>query len=117
MKNKNLRNSFKYAGSGIFSVLKAERNMKIHFTIMILVIILGFIFKINKMEWFICILLFGLVLSAECMNTAIEKTVDICSPEKNELARIAKDASAGAVLILAIVSATIGFMIFIPKIL
>lgn len=117
MKNKKMINSFKYAFEGIFTAFKEERNMKIHICIMLLVIIAGFIFKISIVEWFICILLFGIVISAELFNTAIETVVDIVMPEKNEKAKIAKDVSAGAVLVVAIVSAIIGLLIFIPKIL
>ena len=117
MKNKKMINSFKYAFEGIFTAFKEERNMKIHICIMLLVIIAGFIFKISIVEWFICILLFGIVISAELFNTAIETVVDIVMPEKNEKAKIAKDVSAGAVLVVAIASVIVGLMIFIPKIL
>lgn len=117
MKNKKMINSFKYAFEGIFTAFKEERNMKIHICIMLLVIIAGFIFKISIVEWFICILLFGIVISAELFNTAIETVVDIVMPEKNEKAKIAKDVSAGAVLVVAIVSTIAGLIIFIPKIL
>ena len=110
-----LIHSFKYAFEGIITGLKKEQNMKIHFIIMILVIIAGIILKISKIEWIICIILFG--ISAEMFNTAIEQTVDIAMPEKNEKAKIAKDVSAGAVLIVAIASAIIGLIIFIPKII
>ena len=116
-KKKSLIYSFFYAGRGIISALKKERNLKIHFGIMLLVIIAGFYFKISIQEWITCIILFGLVISLELVNTAIETTVDIAMPEKNEKAKIAKDVSAGAVLVAAIVSAIIGLMIFIPKIM
>lgn len=84
---------------------------------MVLVIISGFIFKISITEWIICIVLFGLVITAELINTAIETTVDIVMPEKNEKAKLAKDLAAGAVLVSAITSAIIGIIIFLPKIL
>ena len=88
MKNKKLINSFKYAFQGIGSAFISERNMKIHYTIMALVIIFGFLLKISMTEWIICIALFGLVISAEMFNTAIEYVVDIASPEKQEKAAI-----------------------------
>lgn len=113
---KKLINSFKYAFEGIVTGIKAERNMKIHIAIMILVIIFGIILKISKIEWIICIILFGFVLSLELMNTAIENTVDLITLEKNPKAKIAKDVAAGSVLIAAITSAIIGLIIFIPKI-
>ena len=109
--------SFKYAIEGVISSFKSERNMKIHLLIMLIVIILGFILKINTAEWIICIVLFGLVIAGELFNTAIETTIDLITKEQNEKAKLAKDISAGAVLILAISSIIIGLIIFVPKIL
>ena len=117
VKTKKIANSFKYAIQGIISTFRKERNMKIHVFIMICVIILGFVLKISQMEWFICIIIFGIVLAGETFNTAIETTVDIAMPYRDKKAKIAKDVSAGAVLILAITSAVIGGIIFIPKII
>lgn len=114
---KKILKSFKYAFEGIKTGIKEEQNIKIHITIMVLVIIFGILFKISKAEWIICIILFSLVISMELINTAIENTVDLITKEKNEQAKIAKDVAAGAVLISAIASAIIGLIIFIPKIL
>lgn len=111
-----LINSFRYAFEGIFTAFKAEKNMKVHFIIMILVIILGILLKISKMEWIICIILFGFVISLELVNTAIENTVDLITLEKHPKAKIAKDVSAGAVLIAAITAVVVGLIIFLPKI-
>ena len=117
MKNKKLINSFKCAIQGIKQAVKTERNVKIHITIMILVIIAGIVLKINTQEWIICIILFGLVISLELVNSAIEATVDIAMPEINEKAKVAKDVAAGAVLVSTIASAIIGLIIFIPKVI
>lgn len=116
-KMKKIRNSFKYAIEGIWTSFKTERNMKIHIFIMILVIIAGIILKINKLEWIICIILFAIVIGSELFNTSIETIVDMVMPEKNEKAKIAKDVSAGAVLVVAIGAAIIGLVIFVPRIL
>ena len=113
---KKLIKSFKYAFEGISTGIKKEQNMKIHMVIMILVIIFGILFKISKIEWIICIALFGLVISMELINTAIENTVDLITQEKHPKAKIAKDVSAGAVLITAITAAIAGLIIFVPKI-
>lgn len=113
---KKLINSFKYAGEGFISSFKTERNMKIHILVMILVIILGILLKLSKIEWIICIILFSIVIGSELFNTAIETTVDLAMPHKNDKAKLAKDISASAVLIIAIGSAIIGLLIFIPKI-
>ena len=116
-KMKKIRNSFKYAIEGIWTSFKTERNMKIHIFIMILVIIAGIILKINKSEWIICIILFAIVIGSELFNTSIETIVDMVMPEKNEKAKIAKDVSAGAVLVVAIGAAIIRLVIFAPRIL
>jgi diacylglycerol kinase len=115
MKRKNLRNSFKYAFNGIKLATKEETNMRIHIVIMVLVIIAGFCFRISIIEWLICLICFGLVIAAEMINTAIETVVDMAMPKINEKAKIAKDVAAGAVLVMAIISAIIGLIIFIPK--
>ena len=114
---KKLIKSFKYAIEGIYSGIKEERNMKIHFIFMILVIIFGIMLKISKIEWIICIILFGFVISMELINTAIENIVDMITLEKNPKAKIIKDVAAGAVLVAAISSAIIGLIIFVPKII
>lgn len=114
---KKLIYSFKYAFEGIITGFRQEQNMKIHIAIMLLVILLGIVLKISSIEWIICIVLFGAVISAELFNTAIEQTVNIAMPEINEKAKIAKDVSAGAVLVTAICAAIIGLIIFVPKII
>ena len=114
---KKLINSFKYAITGIITSFKTERNMKIHILITILVITMGFIFKISKLEWIVSIIAITLVISAELFNTAIETVVDMINKEKNEKAKIAKDVSAGAVLVTAIGSISIGLIVFLPKLM
>lgn len=109
--------SLGYAISGIIQCIQKERNIKIHLVFMFLVIICGFLFRLSITEWLVCILLFGLVISLELVNTAIEAVVDLCTLEYHPLAKIAKDTAAGAVLISAIASVVIGLIIFVPKIL
>lgn len=116
-KGKKLINSFKYAIQGLGAAIKTEQNMKIHIVAMILVVVVGIILKISKLDWIICIILFGLVISAELTNTAIETVVDIASPEINPKAKLAKDIAASSVLVLAIVAVIVGLIIFIPKII
>ena len=115
MKKGSLINSFKYAIEGIIANLKTERNLRIHFIVTTLVIILGIIFKINLYEWIICIFLFGLVISLELINTSFEKLVDLYTKEFNEKAKFIKDTAASSVFVAAIISAIVGLIIFIPK--
>ncbi len=114
---KKLINSFKYAIEGIISSFKTERNMKIHVLAMIIVIALGLFFKLNKVEWCFIIIAIASVISAELFNTAIETVVDMVSPERNPKAKLAKDIAAGAVLVVAIGAAIIGFIIFGPRVI
>lgn len=114
-KVKRIKNSFKYAGTGILSAFKSELNMQVHLCIMLLVIVCGVVFNISVSEWRLCIILFGIVIGAEIFNTAIETVVDLVMPNINEKAKLAKDLSAGAVLVIAISAAIVGLTIFIPR--
>lgn len=113
--NKRLINSFKFAVSGIKEAYKGEQNLKIHTFIAILVIVFGFFLKISYYEWIICLVLIGLVLMAEFFNTAIEFVVDLASPKIHPIAKSAKDTAAAGVLVMAILSAIAGGIIFVPK--
>lgn len=115
-KKNPLYKSFGYAFEGIFTGIQKERNMKIHCFVMICVIVSGCLFRISTLEWCICFILFGLILSLELVNTAVEAVVDLVTEEKKPLAKIAKDTAAGAVLIAAIMAAAAGLVIFIPKV-
>lgn len=119
MKKDPLYKSFGYAFQGIFNTIRTERNIKIHCAAAILVTIFGIWLQISKTEWMICFILFGLILALELVNTAVEATVDLFTEERERkpLAKKAKDAAAGAVLIVAIFAAVIGILIFIPKLL
>lgn len=112
-----LYKSFGYAFAGIFAVVTKERNMKIHCAAVVCVVIAGLVFHITPIEWCICLILFGLVMALEIVNTAVEAVVDLVTEERRPLAKLAKDAAAGAVLIAAIMAALAGMIIFIPKLL
>jgi len=116
MKSKNLFDSFRHAFDGIFAVIKQERNMKIHICCACLVIIFGCLFRISPDEWFVCIGWIAAVISAELFNTAIEIALDLAMPDIHPAVKLAKDASAGGVLILAIGAAASAAFIFLPKI-
>ena len=113
----SFKNSVICAIEGVLNTIKNERNMKIHVIMMILVVICGFVFQISFIHWMICLILFALILSLEIINTALEALVDLCVNEYHPLAKIAKDAAAGAVLVSAVFSAIIGIMIFVPYLL
>ena len=116
-KKNPLYKSFGYAFEGIFTGIKKERNMKIHCLTMLCVVAAGFVFRISVSEWCICLILFGMILSLELVNTAMEAVVDLVTEERRPLAKLAKDTAAGAGLIAAIMAAGVGLLIFVPKVL
>ena len=115
--NKRLIHSFQYAFEGVKKAYEGEQNLRIHTFIAILVIVFGFFLKISYIEWLVCLVLIALVLMAEFFNTAIEYVVDLASPNIHPLAKAAKDVASAGVLMMAIISAIVGFVIFIPKII
>ncbi len=106
--------SFKYAFQGIAAALKTEPKLKFHFLTGLLVLIFSIILRISKEDWIIIIFLIGFVVAVELTNTAIEAVVDHFTPGVHPGAKLAKDISAGAVLVAAVTSAIIGIMIFLP---
>lgn len=108
--------SFKYALTGILTALKEEPNLKFHFLVGVAVITAAFILNISRSDWMIIIFLIGFVVSLELTNTAVEAVVDAFTDKEHPKAKLAKDISAGAVLIAAITSAVLGIIIFLPYI-
>ncbi len=103
--------SFKFAFAGL-KRLGREHNFRIHIIIATLTTVAGILCGISLIEWYGIIICFGLVLAAEGFNTAIEILADrICSC-KDESIKLAKDVSAGAVLLAALSSAVVGGLIF-----
>ncbi len=115
MQFKKLVDSFNSAINGIINTVRTERNMKIHLVAAILVLISCFFFDISKMEFLILAITITMVMAAEVVNTAIEAVVDMSTNYYHPLAKIAKNAAAGAVLITAINALIVGYVIFWDK--
>jgi len=90
--------------------------MKIHCVAAVLVITFSIYFQLSAVEWLFILFAVGGVFALELINTAIERTVDLCTKDFHLLAKQAKDIAAGAVLVYAILSVIIGCIIFLPKI-
>lgn len=112
----SFKESFTYAFNG-FKFALSEKHFKIHLLAALLVTAAGFYFHITQTEWLICILLFALVISLEIVNTAIERLVDMVSPEQNPKAGTVKDLAASAVLVAAIAAVVCAVIIFAKYIL
>jgi undecaprenol kinase len=109
--------SFVIGGLGLAHAVRTEQNMKLHCLIALGVIVAGFVFAIAAWEWVLIVLCIGLVISAECFNTAMERLADRVSQDVHPLIKQAKDCSSAAVLVLALTAAVIGGVVFVPKIL
>ena len=109
--------SFSHAFSGIRFVFRTQHNAWIHLLAALVVVALGWWFKVSPSEWCFLVLGIGFVLVAEAFNTAIETLTDLASPNFHTLAKIAKDVSAGAVLLAAITALGVGLMVFGPRVI
>ena len=112
---KKFFNSFTYPIKGLRYAYRNEQNLAVDVGIALIVVIAGFIFKVSVTEWALLALTIGLVISWELINTAIEAVVDLVTEEYHPLAKVAKDTSAAAVFIFAIVAIVVGIIIFGPK--
>ncbi|OGY23746.1 MAG: hypothetical protein A2Y57_04435 [Candidatus Woykebacteria bacterium RBG_13_40_7b] len=102
---------------GLREIFLSQRNFRIQLFIAFITILAGFIFGISFFEWLVLLILIALVLGFEVINTGLEKTLDLVEKDLHEDVRIAKDISAGAVLLVSIAAALAGLLIFLPKII
>ncbi|MCH8094348.1 MAG: diacylglycerol kinase family protein [Chloroflexi bacterium] len=112
-----LARSFQNAFSGIYYVLRTQRNARIHLVITTAVGLVGTWLGLGISQWVPLVLAAGLVWTAEIVNTAVETVVDLSSPQERSLAGTAKDVSAGAVLLSAAAAAVVGILILGPPLL
>ena len=115
MKSRSLIESFNYAVTGIIYTLKTEKNMRIHFIIAIIVVLFSLFFDFSRGELILLFFTISLVLITEMINTAIERTVDLITEDFHPLARLAKDVAAGGVLIAAINSLVVAYLLFFDR--
>jgi diacylglycerol kinase len=106
--------SFRYAIAGIIYVFRTQKNAWIHALATLLAVFFGVWLKISLTGWAVLILTITMVWAAECLNTAVESTIDLVSPQKHRLAKIAKDTAAAGVLFAAIGSVGVGLFLFGP---
>ena len=114
---KKFINSFSYPIKGLKYAYRNEQNLTVDVGISLIVLIAGFIFKLEKYEWLIVVFTIGAVIALELINTAIEAVVDLVTEEYHPLAKVAKDTSAAAVFVFAIIAIIVGIIIFLPKII
>jgi diacylglycerol kinase (ATP) len=108
--------SIGFALKGAYKLITTEHSVMVQSSLAVLLTIAGFYFKIDRYEWMIQILVFGLVLSIEGLNTAVEKVADFIHPDYHKRIGFIKDIAAGAVFFAAMTAIAIGCMIYIPRI-
>ncbi len=113
MEVRKLIDSFNYAISGLVYALRTQRNMRIHFGLALLALLLGIVLDISKVELLILFFTISLVIISEMINTAVEAVVDMYTRKYHPLAKIAKNVAAGAVLFSAINALIVGYLIFV----
>lgn len=113
----NLFESFYHALQGLKVAFQDERNLKIQALMAVLSVGLAVVLRFDPLSWAMLFLAIGLVITAELLNTAIERAVDMFTGgEYNNLARDAKDIAAGAVVCASVTSIAIGASIYLPRI-
>lgn len=115
MKLKKVTESFNYAIEGIIYAVRTQRNMKIHMIVSILVLFFSLFFNFSKIEMVILLMTIASVIVLEMINTAIEATIDVLANYYHPLAKIAKNVSAGAVLVAAGNAVVVAYLLFFDK--
>ncbi|OGH18072.1 MAG: hypothetical protein A3F31_04000 [Candidatus Levybacteria bacterium RIFCSPHIGHO2_12_FULL_38_12] len=115
--HRTLLDSFKHAFEGILFSLRYNQNLRIHFIVAFFVIIASVFFKVTPFEMGILGVTILLVVCCEMINTAIEEMTDLITKEHRQEAKIAKDVSAGMVLLTSIGAVIVGVLIFMPHVL
>jgi diacylglycerol kinase (ATP) len=108
--------SFNYAFEGIIHVLRTQRNMRIHFAVAFVVIVLALVVNVTKLELIALLISVTFVLIAEMVNTAVEAAIDIATTSFDPMAKLAKDIAAGTVLIAAANAVIVGYLVFAGKV-
>lgn len=115
LKNKNFIDAVKKALNGIWYGIKTQRNLKIQIVVTILVVIVEILLKLTTLEFIFIVFAFMIVIITEIINTAIETVVNLYTDKYHELAKIAKDVAAGAVMLAAINSIIVAILLLISK--
>ena len=111
-RSRHVAESFQFASRGLVFALRTQRNLRIHFFIALLVLVLAVALRVSRMELAVLVLTIAGVLVAELANTAIEVAVDLHSPGANPMAGLAKDVAAGSVLVAAVAATCVGVLVF-----
>jgi diacylglycerol kinase (ATP) len=107
--------SMNYATAGLAYAFRTQRNLRLHFSMAVLVILLAAAFRFTRLELSLLSLTIGMVITSELVNTAVEATVDLITGDYHPLAAIAKNLAAAAVLMASVVAVAVGFFLFFER--
>lgn len=114
MRNTSLVESFRAAAAGLLYAACTQRNLRIHLAIAAAVVGMGLWLGLPVGHWAVLVLTMGFVIVSEIFNTVLEALVDLVSPEYHPVAGVVKDATAGAVLLAALVAVAVGLLVLGP---
>lgn len=114
-RHSTLLSSFNYAFQGLVYVFQRQRNMRVHVVVAVLVLLASLFFDLSRPELLAVLFAIALVFIAEMLNTAIEAAVDLVTSSFDPKAKIAKDVAAGAVLVAAVNSLVVAYLVFADK--
>lgn len=115
MERQGIIQSFNSAIEGFIYVVKTQRNMRLHFLIAILALLLGIYLNLEKMEVLFLLVSICFVLLSEMINTAMEMNTNLISDGFNPVVRIIKDITAGCVLLASINALVVGYLLFLSR--
>jgi diacylglycerol kinase (ATP) len=103
--------SFNHAYRGLIYAVRTQRNMRFHVVAAVAILVLSLLVSVSKLELAILVLVIMAVFVTEMLNTALEFAIDLMIREYHPLAKLAKDVSAGAVLITSVAALAVGYLI------
>jgi diacylglycerol kinase len=113
-KIRRLIRSFYYAFRGLFKTFREEQNLKAQTVFGIIVIIVAPILKVSPLEWCALVIVIGMVIITEIINSAIERVTDVLKPRLSDYVKEIKDIMAAAVMLSSITAIVVGLIIFWP---
>lgn len=111
---KRFLKSFKNSWDGLVYAYGNEQSLLIHAIASLVSITLGFLFKLQFSEWAIILIVLGVTLGMELVNTAIEAVVDLVTLEIHPLAKIAKDCGSAATFVCTLIAIAASLFVFVP---
>ncbi len=109
--------SFRFASAGVWLLIRSEPNARVQLALGVLAVVLGLWLGLAPLEWAVLVLVIGLVLATEALNTALEEAIDLFTRARHPQAGAAKDLAAAGVLLASVSALAVGAILFVPKLL